>query len=150
MKRYTGTKTVMAEPMDEREAIAHCFARPNTDNHPYRNGFHIQYTNPDGSLYDSWSPEDVFLQAYNISDTYVDRICLEALQLCKKIDLLSDFLKAESPLSFIETHLLKTQLTIMKSYFNILQARLSLIDDDPSPDTDSPQPINSVKTSRHD
>lgn len=53
MKSYIGTKQVMAEPMDELAAVEKGFARKNEDNHEWRQGYHVQYTNPDGSTYDS-------------------------------------------------------------------------------------------------
>lgn len=65
MKQYLGIKKVMAEPMNEQAAVEKGFARKNTDSHEWRDGYHVQYTNPDGSTYDSWSPKDVFERAYN-------------------------------------------------------------------------------------
>lgn len=38
------------------------------DNHEWREGYHVQYTNPDGSTYDSWSPKQVFENSYNVCD----------------------------------------------------------------------------------
>ena len=56
MKTYIGTKQVRAEPMDELAAVEKGYARKNEDNHEWRQGYHVQYANPDGSTYDSWSP----------------------------------------------------------------------------------------------
>lgn len=64
MKTYIGTKQVKAEPMNELAAVEKGYARKNEDNHEWREGYHVQYTNPDGSTYDSWSPKSVFEQAY--------------------------------------------------------------------------------------
>lgn len=57
MKTYIGTKQVKAEPMNELAAVEKGYARKNEDNHEWREGYHVQYTNPDGSTYDSWSPK---------------------------------------------------------------------------------------------
>lgn len=57
MKTYVGTKTVKAEPMNELAAVEKGYARKNKDNHEWREGYHVQYTNPDGSIYNSWSPK---------------------------------------------------------------------------------------------
>lgn len=64
LKKYIGTKVVKARPMNEIDAESIGYARKNSDHHEYREGYHVQYTNPDGSTYDSWSPKDVFENAY--------------------------------------------------------------------------------------
>ena len=64
LKKYTGTKVVEARPMNEIDAEYIGYARKNSDNHEWRDGYHVRYTNPDGSFYDSWSPKDVFEKAY--------------------------------------------------------------------------------------
>lgn len=63
---YIGTKHVKAEYMNEDIAVKKGYARKNEDNHEWRNGYHLQYTNPDGSTYDTWSPKDVFERSYNV------------------------------------------------------------------------------------
>ena len=68
MKTYIGTKQVKAEPMNELAAVEKGYARKNEDNHEWREGYHVQYTNPDGSTYDSWSPKQVFENSYNVCD----------------------------------------------------------------------------------
>ena len=64
LKKYIGTKVVEARPMNEIDAEYIGYARKNSDNHEWRDGYHVRYTNPDGSFYDSWSPKDVFEKAY--------------------------------------------------------------------------------------
>lgn len=64
LKKYIGTKVVKARPMNEIDAESIGYARKNSDHHEYREGYHVQYTNPDGSTYDSWSPKDMFENAY--------------------------------------------------------------------------------------
>ena len=92
MKKYIGTKEIMAEPMNECIAIKKGFARPNTDNHEWRSGYHVQYTNTDGSTYDSWSPKDVFERTYKIADTALDRM----KELTDKLGKLSKILYSET------------------------------------------------------
>lgn len=64
LKKYIGTKVVEARPMNEIDAEYIGYARKNSGNHEWRDGYHVRYTNPDGSFYDSWSPKDVFEKAY--------------------------------------------------------------------------------------
>ena len=49
LKQYKGTKTVKAEPMNEFDAVEKGFARANNVGDTWREGYHVQYTNPDGS-----------------------------------------------------------------------------------------------------
>ena len=65
LKKYIGTKVVEARPMNEIDAESVGYARKNIDNHEWREGYHVRYTNPDGSTYDSWSPKSVFEEAYH-------------------------------------------------------------------------------------
>ena len=81
LKKYIGTKEVMAAPMDEATAVTKGFARKNEDNHEWRPGYHVQYTNPDGSTYDSWSPKDVFEQSYQIVENFKDRLFTAKLRI---------------------------------------------------------------------
>lgn len=50
--------------MNEIDAESVGYARKNKDHHEWREGYHVRYTNPDGSFYDSWSPKHVFEEAY--------------------------------------------------------------------------------------
>lgn len=128
MKKYIGTKEIMAEPMNECIAVEKGFARPNTDNHEWRSGYHVQYTNPDGSTYDSWSPKEVFEQAYQVADTFIDRMHIELKELTDKLDKLFKFFHTETydSLTALEKCLLQAQYGAMLSYNNILAARISV------------------------
>ena len=46
MKKYISIKEVQAEPMNELQAVELGYARPNEDNHEWREGYHVVY--PDG------------------------------------------------------------------------------------------------------
>jgi hypothetical protein len=60
MKRFIGTKTIEAEPMDECTFLE---TKKSIDcrNRETRPGYLVRY--PDG--YESWSPKDVFEEAYS-------------------------------------------------------------------------------------
>lgn len=73
LKLYIGTKMVKAEPMVKSAAVAKGWARPSEGNQDAL-GYHVQYTNPDGSIYDSWSPKDVFEQSYQIVENFKDHL----------------------------------------------------------------------------
>lgn len=145
MKKYIGTKTVMAEPMGEAEAIEKGFARPIDDGNLPRQGYHVQYDNPDGSKYDSWSPKDVFEASYNVAETYIDRMKIELSELKDKYLKGFGFLYSESgmTLQMHEKNALEEQLECMRRYIRILTARIDMalsrvkmsdpIDDDRAP-----------------
>lgn len=124
MKHYIGKKEVLAEPMNELKAVELGYARPNTDNHEWREGFHIVY--PDG--YHSWSPADVFSKAYSQSETFIDRLKIELNELAEKQRKLSEFLQSDrlNSLSRGEQVLLEAQFGAMIAYLNILKLRISL------------------------
>lgn len=130
MKKYIGTKEIMAEPMNECVAVEKGFARPNTDNHEWRLGYHVQYTNPDGSTYDSWSPKEVFEQSYQVADTYLDRMHTELKELTDKLDKLFKFFPTDTynSLPELEKQLLQAQYGAMLSYDNILAARICVVE----------------------
>lgn len=84
LKLYIGTKMVKAEPMVKSAAVAKGWARPSEGNYDAP-GYHVQYTNPDGSTYDSWSPKDVFEQSYQIVENFKDRLFTAKLRICMLI-----------------------------------------------------------------
>lgn len=81
LKPYIGTKMVMAEQMAKSAAVAKGWARPSSEGNEDVSGYHVQYTNPDGSTYDSWSPKDVFEQSYQIVENFKDRLFTAKLRL---------------------------------------------------------------------
>lgn len=80
LKLYIGTKMVKAEPMVKSAAVAKGWARPSEGNLDAP-GYHVQYINPDGSTYDSWSPKDVFEQSYQIVENFKDRLFTAKLRI---------------------------------------------------------------------
>lgn len=81
LKPYIGTKMVMAEQMAKSAAVAKGWARPSSEGNEDVPGYHVQYTNPDGSTCDSWSPKDVFEQSYQIVENFKDRLFTAKLRL---------------------------------------------------------------------
>lgn len=81
LKLYIGTKMVQAEPMVKSAAVAKGWARPSSEGNEDVPGYHVQYTNPDCSIYDSWSPKDVFEQSYQIVENFKDRLFTAKLRL---------------------------------------------------------------------
>lgn len=126
MKHYIGTKQVMAEPMTEAQAVEKGYARENTDGHKLRLGYHVQYTNPDGSTYDSWSPRQVFEQSYRQSETFLDRMHIEYDELDNRTQRLEAFVKTDKfyHLEAIQQGRLLRQLSAMQQYREWLRLRI--------------------------
>lgn len=122
MIKFISKKEVLAEPMSENKAVELGYARPNDDNHEWREGYHILY--PDG--YHSWCPNGVFQQSYKSSETFLDRLRIEANELADLQDKLNTFMKTKKfdELNCEEKKLLETQFGIMSSYLSILQLRI--------------------------
>ena len=134
LKKYIGTKEVMAAPMDEATAVTKGFARKNEDNHEWRSGYHVQYTNPDGSTYDSWSPKDVFEKSYQVAEDFKDRLIIELKELKERSNKLNAFLtgygydkivKERAP---AQTVLMISQCHAMRHYYSILKTRINLLE----------------------
>lgn len=130
MKKFIGTKEVLAEPMMEGIAYANGLARKVAfvdDNHNGREGYRVQYVNPDGSMYDSWSPKDVFEKSYKPSETFKERVQIERDELAVKVEKLRTFLdknNVETEIGINQYRLLIKQLTYMENYLAILDIRL--------------------------
>lgn len=129
MKTYIGTKQVKAEPMNELAAVENGYARKNEDNHEWREGYHVQYTNPDGSTYDSWSPKQVFESAYKCTDSFLDRLQSEFIELTERLNSLDAFLSrgfdhVAEKVGYKQTAMLISQRMAMKLYFEVLDVRI--------------------------
>lgn len=134
LKQYKGTKTVKAEPMNESVAVEKGFARANKDGHEWREGYHVQYINPDGSTYDSWSPKDVFEKSYKIAEDFKDRLNIELKELEDRFYKLNGFLnendydKIVEKCGTVQTALMLSQYHAMKHYYDILKTRIKLLE----------------------
>lgn len=137
LKQYKDTKTVKAEPMNEFVAVEKGFARANKDGHEWREGYHVQYINPDGSTYDSWSPKEVFEKSYQIAEDFKDRLNIELKELEDRFYKLNGFLKENDYDKIVEkcgpaqTALMFSQYHAMRHYYDILRTRIELLEDFP-------------------
>ena len=134
LKKYIGTKVVKARPMNEIDAESIGYARKNSDHHEYREGYHVQYTNPDGSTYDSWSPKDVFEKAYKPSDTVLDRLKIERNELRERVEKLEDFIgqdfaEVAEKIGSYQAALLVCQRSFMVNYLEVLETRIDLMEE---------------------
>lgn len=124
MIKYVSRKEVQAEPMNELMAVELGYARPNEDNHEWREGYHVVYE--DG--YHSWSPKSVFEAAYKQSETFLDRLRIEAEELAEKQSKLNDFFSSEKfkELPWEQQKFLEAKFGSMLSYLTILQVIIEL------------------------
>ena len=130
MKTYVGTKTVKAMPMNELAAVEKGYARKNEDNHEWREGYHVQYINPDGSIYNSWSPKSDFEKAYKVAETPADRIKIELEELNTRFAKGIKFLSNEGyALIYPTKALLSAQVETEREYSYLLNDRLERMSD---------------------
>lgn len=116
-QHYTGTKIVEAWPQVKIQG------------EDVRDGYAVKYA--DG--FTSWSPKDVFEQAYlpighiGHLPTHLQRMYGEQADLDSRLTKLNDFLKSEkfNVLPERERYLLEVQGRAMTAYFNALASRIS-------------------------
>lgn len=132
LKQYIGTKTVKAEPMVKSSAVAKGWARLSEGclNDP---GYHVQYTNPDGSTYDSWSPKDVFEKSYQIAEDFKDRLEIEFKELSERFNKLNQYISKNGFAKIAEQigpeqgALLLSQYHGMSLYYDALKYRIEIL-----------------------
>lgn len=105
---YIGTKKVTAFP-----------CKGQMKNKINEDGYRVIYK--DG--YTSWSPKDVFEEAYKKADTYIDRMEIEYTELNDRRAKLAKFLECRD-LDDSERSLLTAQLVAMNEYSSILMKRI--------------------------
>ena len=125
MKTYIGTKTVSAQPMSAKEALNNNYKIG--DHKEDEDGYEVMYE--DG--YTSWSPKDVFVKSYRLSETYIDRLKLERNELLDKLNKLSIYLSDNKDKELYGQYaqnrtLMNVQRDVMKMYVSILCQRLEL------------------------
>lgn len=127
MKKYIGTKQVEAEPMTFGEAKKNGLVRNNVEKPDNTAGYHVKYK--DG--YESWSPADVFEEAYKCCDTFVDRLHIELDELKDKSEKLNKFFDTDifKNLPKNKQTLMTAQFGSMISYAAILEERIRLEED---------------------
>lgn len=134
LKQYIGTKMVKAEPMAKSAAVAKGWARPSSEGNEDVPGYHVQYTNPDGSTYDSWSPKEVFEKSYQVAEDFKDRLIIEFKELEDRFNKLNAFLDGKhydrivEKCGTVQTALMLSQYHAMKHYYDILKTRIELLE----------------------
>ena len=81
MRKYIGTKMIDARPMTRGEYNQYRGWMQPPDENPDDQGYLVRY--PDG--YESWSPWDVFEEAYRLTDARNFGLALEAAKMGEKI-----------------------------------------------------------------
>lgn len=128
MKQYTGTKTVKAMPMTMGEAYERKLlkegVRPSeceTD----KAGYLVEY---EGG-YQSWSPAEPFEKAYKLSETFLDRLCIEYTELMERAEKCNDFLASDKikELNRTSQALLSVQSGLMDQYSFVLGDRMAIV-----------------------
>lgn len=129
MKKYIGTKTIMAMTMAKSEAEK-VLNRSLADAKGGEDGYLVEY--PDG--YKSWSPKETFKEAYKIADTYLDRMRIEYADVKERYDKLSNLENVDTVKECGSRHawILDLQHTSMRMYLHHLETRIKLLKDAPS------------------
>lgn len=129
MIQYTGTKTIKAVQMTRGEYNKlRGWTVPENEN-PEDNGYLVEYVgtgNPNVEGFDnyiSWSPENTFIEAYRVSETYLDRLFIEISDLNQKILKIDEALISMN-LDKQERGFLMIQVQILRAYRNILSMRV--------------------------
>lgn len=121
MKKYIGTKVIMAEPMTivEAQKVLGREIKPVTKE---ADGYLVEYK--DG--YKSWSPKSVFDEAYKLAETFLDRMKLEFESEVDKFQKGDTFIRSEkfNELPIIAKVLLYAQNKTQKMYCALVENRI--------------------------
>ena len=130
MKKYIGTKQVEAMPMTLGAYI------DKSGRNPYQNSPDVHSMNEPGYLvkykdgYESWSPAEVFEEAYKCSETFVDRLNIEHAELLDKLEKCATFVDSDKFREVIKDNypafLLWLQRDVMGRYLSILEQRTTI------------------------
>lgn len=132
MKRYTGTKTLSAQPMTRGGYNAYRSGSMPANENPDDPGYLVEYedggkaNDPRHAGYISWTPADVFERSYKPSETFQDRMRLEYAELSERLAKLLQFLRTEAfdALDHYDRERLHLQPQAMMSYEFILSDRI--------------------------
>lgn len=133
MKKYTGTKTVQAEPMVLGEYINNCMSdhiyNPYTTNGSEQHllsdpGYHVVHE--DGQS--SWSSAEAFEKDYKPSETFIERLEIECLEVSGRLGQLRSFINSDAfeKLDDEIRNLLHSQESRMTEYCSVLYRRIEL------------------------
>lgn len=122
MKKYIGTKVIMAEPMTMTEAqkVLGREIKPATVE---EDGYLVEYK--DG--YKSWSPKSVFDEAYKPFENFMDRLRIEYNELKDKLGKLNTALQKDDfreKVGDYQYQLAIQQKVGMGIYLSSLEARI--------------------------
>lgn len=131
MKKYIGTKEVSATPAWQIDGTIYPKDGVVPRSMNRKDGYKVVYE--DG--YESWSPKDVFEEAYRPSDTVLDRLKIERDELKERIEKIEALLgngicevvKKEGGIP--QAVLLILQLTYTISYLKVLETRIDLMEE---------------------
>ena len=120
MKKYIGTKTIMAKPMAKSEAEKE-LNRSLADAKGGEDGYLVEY--PDG--YKSWSPKETFEEAYKVADTPLDRMSIEENELADRMEKLAVSISGDKykELDNATRAMLAAQYSSMSAYLHVLRLR---------------------------
>ena len=132
MTHYTGTKNIKAVLTTRAQ---YCDYRGWTlpeDEDPNEEIYLVEYeadqsskpNHPNHEGYISMSPKHVFDKAYHKSASYMDRLHIENDELANKITKLENALNNKQ-IPGSDVDILTSQLTLMKSYLEILRFRIN-------------------------
>ena len=121
MKKYIGTKTIMAKPMAKSEAEK-VLNSSLADTKGGEDGYLIEY--PDG--YKSWSPKETFENAYKVAETCLDRMRIEYAEVLERFAKLEMFTLSEEFRAMPKPKQvdLRTQCGAIFAYIRILGRRI--------------------------
>lgn len=128
MKKYIGTKTVKAMPMTMGEAyeckLLKEGVRPS-ECETNKAGYLVEH---EGG-YQSWSPAEPFDKAYKLSETFLDRLCIEYSELMERAGKCNDFLASDKVKELDRTSqaLLSVQSGLMDQYSLVLGDRMAIV-----------------------
>lgn len=125
MKKYIGTKSIYAEPMNADSALEKGY---KIGKHAHEWGYEVEYK--DG--YKSWSPKKTFEDAYRPAETFLDRLLIEKEELETKYNGLTKFLCSgkHKTLPIEQQKLLVKQHIAMGDYLSALNQRIELVQND--------------------
>lgn len=131
MKKYIGTKEVSATPAWQIDGTIYPKDGVVPRSMNRKDGYKVVYE--DG--YESWSPKDVFEKAYKPSETVLDKLKIECVELRKRIGKLEQFLeddfdKGVQKVGVHQVALLLVQRSHMVNYLEVLETRIALLEND--------------------
>lgn len=134
MRQFTGTKTLLAQPMTRGAYNDYRGWVTPADENPDEEGYLVEYTDggkPNDARhkgYISWSPADVFEAAYKPSGSHVDRLRNELAELEDRLTKLHSFIMgnpAFTTLNGVDKELLIVQAQMTEALKALLEMRLN-------------------------